>query len=100
LVDVCGNDAPVTLRAWCMEMDGEPVAVAGYFPAGANVMVFSDIRRDDIPKIALWRAAKVLMAKIKHPAVCVTAESQAFLERLGWVYSHTKEDGDVYLWQT
>ncbi|MDX1742939.1 MAG: hypothetical protein R3186_05015, partial [Ruegeria sp.] len=99
LIAICGENSPLTVRAWAMDVNGEPAAVAGFFMAGGRAVVFSDIAKEGIPKLAIWRAAKKFMEKLTCPAACVAKEgSQEFLERLGWVYNGTDETGDVYTW--
>lgn len=99
LIALFGEPYGSTLRAWTLEADGEPVALAGYFMSSGHAMVFSDIT-DGIPKMTLWREAKRFMDKLKVPGVCVAAEgSGPFLERLGWAFAGHSEDGEVYTWR-
>lgn len=65
-------------------------------------MVWSDIREGaEVPKVTIYRAAKALMEKLGDtPAICFTTPASAsFLERLGWVYDRTEDEGEVYLWR-
>lgn len=94
-----GRSSEKTIRAQVWELDGEPAAVAGVYRLGAARVVFSDIR-PGVPKMAIWRQAKAFMDDLKAPALCIAeANSGPFLERLGWAFVGSSEDGDVYQWR-
>jgi hypothetical protein len=91
-----GQKSPVTFRGWVWKLDGEAVAIAGYYLTASSAVVFSDIR-GDVSKFKIWREAVAAMKDITIPAICVaTRGSERFLERLGWEHVGPSEDGEVY----
>lgn len=96
---IYGRTAGQTVRAQVWTVDGDPVAIVGYYMAGQTAVVFSDIKVD-APKVSIWRAAKAYMANMKVPATCFACDgSGPFLERLGWSHVGPTEDGELYKWQ-
>lgn len=95
-----GRNPPVAIRAWVLDVDGEPAAIAGYFLNGTHAVMFSDIREGaTIPKMTVWRESAALMERMTLPAICVaTGSSGRFLKRLGWRWIGASAAGDVYEW--
>lgn len=79
------KSAPHTIRAWALEVDGHVEGIAGYYVAGGNAVVFSDVN-EGVKKMTIWRAGLSFVKSLPLPAICEgTEKSKAFLERLGWV---------------
>lgn len=94
-----GESLPMTVRAWAWRVDGEVMAVAGYYMHGMTAVVFSELK-PGAPKLAIWRESRKFMEKIKLPAICgTTPESRPFLERLGWKFSHMDGEKEVLTWK-
>ena len=89
----------MSVRARVIEQDGEVVAVAGYYRAGAVMAMFSDVKVQ-LPKMTIWREAKAMMEGFNLPAYCLAANSSAakFLQRLGWTHYATTDEGEFYVW--
>ncbi len=97
---------PFSTRSWAVDYDGELACVAGVQFTPQNVLVFSDIKDIDVPKLTVWRATLEVFEKIKKlnlplAAVC-TGEflnSGEYLKKLGFMF-HSKNEGmEVYTWQ-
>lgn len=96
-----------TMKAYTALVDGQPVAVAGLYYYGEQVVAFSKILPEfDHMKIGLGRAAlKVLqmLREINKPVLAIAEPSiptsSEFLERCGFKYVMTNSQGRVYQWQ-
>jgi hypothetical protein len=106
--EIYDRPAPVSMRAWSAELDGEVLGMAGYYIASGQIMVFSTMkdRMRDFP-VTIMRASRRFMASLKEaklPAICVASPDEgnscAFLERLGWSHAGTGDEGEVYTWRT
>jgi len=94
----------LTVRGIAAEIDGEVVGVAGVLH-GDPPQAFSamDDRLRPYPK-TIMRAARIFRTVLDHYnlvyAVASAHErnSGAFLERVGFNYSHTTYQGRTYLW--
>ncbi len=94
-----GRPSDRSFKAKVLEIDGELAGILGYWVVAGRAVVFSDIRAP-IPKMTIWRESKAFLESLRIPAICVASDTSGpFLERLGWVFSKTTEDGDVYEWQ-
>ena len=107
IIDVCGGAPPFSTRTWAVDYDGELAAVAGVQYTPRCVLVFSDMKKIDVPNITIWRAALELFDKIKAlnkplNAVCTGEFINAgpFLKRLGFKQQDNIENMEVYSWQT
>jgi len=96
-----GQLPPLTVRARVLEVDGKLAGIAGYWMAGDQAVVFSDIAEDvTIPKLRIMREGLAFMKELDVPARCLADEgSGAFLTRLGWEHIGTSDEGEVYQWQ-
>ncbi len=95
-----GQSVPVSVRARVMERDGDIVALCGYYIAGGQAAVFSDIKDKALPKLAVWREAVRFMKTIKVPAYCIADDGSApFLERLGWKWAGDTNEGGLFQWE-
>lgn len=93
------KNAPQTVRARALEIDGKVVGIAGYYIQSGVAVLFSD-NSECIPKIRIWREAKAIMDSLTIPAICFgSKESGPFLERLGWHFAGETDVGDLYKWQ-
>lgn len=91
-----GVSVPKSLRAWALWQDDEPVGVAGYHITNGKAVVFSDVK-DGLPKMTIWRGAKLFMDMLNLPAVCIATDTSGpMLKRLGWHHVGASEVGEVY----
>lgn len=103
------KDRPLRLtKAWAIEYNGDLAAIAGVQFLDSCIMVFSEMKDINAPKITKWRAAKeaveVISKDIQSPlfALCDKRHNNSgrFLQSLGFEYSGTIKQGDIYRWQT
>lgn len=97
-----GEDIPKTIRAFVVECGGISQCIAGVYQHQYDWIVFSDMKENNFPKMTIWRAANMLMEKLKSLNLPLTAipdecieRSGVFLERLGFI-----KQGSVYKWQS
>jgi hypothetical protein len=91
-----------SVRAWVAEVEGDVQAIAGVLATGEYLLVFSDMKAGaGLPKLTIWRGAKMLLAKIAAlnlPLLAVAHDcSGPFLMRLGFLAT---DDHGVFVWPT
>lgn len=81
-----------TVQGWLIRYDGLPAACAGIQVRFGRATFFCDVPNiEQYPKMAIWRAAKDVVKRVKKLGYVVYAEanpelpnSTGFLERLGF----------------
>lgn len=107
-----GPDYDRTMRAFVADLDGVPACIAGLEKHHGVMVGFSTISPhvvigENVTKLLVWRTAKKLLKELQntgYPFIVVASRKMpgapAFLERLGFTYSHTSGDGEIYKWPT
>ncbi len=97
--EVCGRRNHVSVRAFTVTRDGEPVAIAGITLEEGKFIAFSDIKEGvKAPKMTVWRIARKLakqIADLQLPAIAIT-DSGKFLESIGFTYCGECSEGIIY----
>ena len=98
--EVCGSRNHVTVRAFTVTRNGEPVAIAGITLERGQFVAFSDIKEGvTAPKMTIWKTARKLAELIKGlnlPAISTTSNGK-FLESMGFQYRGESEDKQIYI---
>jgi hypothetical protein len=96
---VCNRVNHLTVKAFTVLSDGEPVAIAGVTIERDKFIAFSDIKEGvSAPKMTIWRTAKKLAEHIKElglPAIATT-DNGKFLESIGFQYAGNTENKGIY----
>lgn len=102
IVQFYGQPSDISMRAFSVFYHGELSAIAGVSMRHGWMTFFSDVNRD-APKLAIWKASKEIVRRIKAMGIESLAvaspaieNSGQYLERLGFTYSHDSIDGKVY----
>lgn len=103
IVQFYSRPLPFTVRAWVAEADGRVLGLAGYIPQGRYVLAFSEIKDEmRAHPMAVMRGAKKFMGLLDRPAVAYASRKEPgscrLLERLGWKYATTDDQGEVFTW--
>lgn len=104
-----GSRPSQTLKAIVMTLDGEPAAIVGLANEGGYLKLFSEYKPEFRPymrSIATLRAIKAVMRMVENSKLAVVAvtqpnepDSPRLLQRLGFEFHNTTDDGDVYEWR-
>lgn len=97
---VCKQKPHVSVRAFTVLREGEPVAIAGITLEPSKFIAFSDIKEGTTaPKMTIWKIAKKLTELIRQlglPAIASTKNGK-FLESVGFKYAGEAEDKQIYI---
>lgn len=93
-----------SVRGVAADIDGVLAGVAGWYPVGARVYVFSTVTPElKARPLFLARAARDVLASLPADGVCVADPkepgSRRFLEWLGWRHAGSTRDGEAYEWR-
>lgn len=102
VIEMCGPEMKVTVRAYAIEDNGELLAVAG-IAYGKRTVCFGDIKQSvkRSPRSILRLARKVtaLVDKCKGPVFAFPDENEPTAERFLAHVGFEKLDGGVYVWR-
>ena len=99
---------PQTLRAIIVVQGDEPVPIVGLANEGGFGKLFSEYKpqlKGRLRRMAVLRAIKLAMRFVERcplPVVAITQpgepDSPRLLERLGFEFYQSSDDGDIYKW--
>lgn len=103
-----GSRPSQTLKAVVLTLDDAPAAIIGLANEGGYLKLFSEYKPEFVPymrSITTLRAIKAVMRMVENsklPIVAVTQpnepDSPRLLERLGFEYYDTTDEGKLYEW--
>lgn len=98
------GDVPIpSVRALVFTEGGVRLGICGVKYDNGYLVAFSELFVPDIPKVKIWRAAKIFIKKLVKdrgfPVLAVTDNeaSARFLVRLGFEFLSEDNEGDVYI---
>ncbi len=97
-----GEQILYSSKAWVLASKRQKYAIGGIWTTKTQNTVFIKTKKD-LPKKELWRASKMIIEQLRElgvPMVCFRDDtienSQKFLEKLGFKYSGTLNNQEIY----
>lgn len=96
---------PRSCYGWIAYYKDQPACFAGVTLERTGAVAFCDIRKNDAPKLTVWRTAKAMFEKIKNLGLPIVAiygcpaeqrRGQSFVKRLGFEYAYTYDGMEIF----